>query len=80
MEYALLFTENQQKTYVHFNIYLYTMSKTQIKLDVRVLSFCLSLCSIEIFKLGVQLNKNQSIFINMLCLMWVKVLGEKKWT
>lgn len=58
---------------------LYTMSKTQIKLDVKVLKFCLGLCSIETFKLGVRLNKNQSIFINMLCLMWVKVLGEKKW-
>lgn len=69
-----------QKTCVHFNIYLYTMSKTQIKLDVRVLNFCLGLCSIEIFKLDVQLNKNQSIFINRLCLMWAKVLGEKKWT
>lgn len=56
------------------------MSKTQIKLDVRVLHFFLGLCSIEIFKLGVQLNKNQSIFMNVLCLMWVKVLGVKKWT
>lgn len=80
MEYALLFTENRQKTCVHFNIYLYTMSKTQIKLDVRVLNFCLGLCSIEIFKLNVQLNKNQSIFINRLCLMWAEVLGGKKWT
>lgn len=56
------------------------MSKTQIKLDVRVLNFCLGLCSIEIFKLDVQLNKNQSIFINRLCLMWAEVLGGKKWT
>lgn len=79
VEYALVFTENQQKTYVHFNIYLHPMSKTKIKLDLRVLSFCLGLYSIEIFNLGVQLHKEQSRFTNELCLIWAKVLGVKKW-
>lgn len=77
VEYALVFTENQQKTYVHFNTYLHTMSKTQIKLDLRVLSFCLGLYSIEIFNLGVQLNRKQSRFINELCLIWASAWGKE---
>lgn len=65
---------------LHFGICLHTMSKTQIKPDLRVLSFCLGLYSIETFNLGVGLNTNQSGFINELCLTWARVLGIKNWS
>lgn len=47
-----------------------------IVLDLRLVSFYLGLYFSEIFNLDVQLNKNQSGFINQLYLMWAKVCGS----
>lgn len=50
VEYALVYTENQQKTYVDFT---YILCQRQIKLDLRLWRFCLGLlkslfaCSVE---------------------------------